>query len=71
MTDKPKRYAERITVSLDEDTYQGVAQIAERYRVSKSWVIRQAVSETVLSWTHGKQVPLPFSAKNTSQPKDK
>ena len=46
MTDRPRK-STRLTVSLEEQDYDALTQIAVARDVSLSWVIRQAVRQFI------------------------
>ncbi|WP_413204976.1 ribbon-helix-helix domain-containing protein [Rhodospirillum sp. A1_3_36] len=57
MTERPRK-ATRLTVSLEEQDYQTLSQIALSRDASVSWVIRQAIRQFIES---SSEVHHPFS----------
>ncbi len=53
---KPKE-STRVTVTFDEDVYRQLTAIAEKHGVSRSWVVRRAVSN-FLEQHQGEQLQL-------------
>lgn len=53
---------ERITVSLSGPDHAALAELADRYDVSLSWLVRQAITEFLERSASGKvQLPLQLS----------
>lgn len=55
----------RVTINLSDDEYTALEELARRFKVSKAWVGRHAIS-CLLERTqddHG-QLPLPFPASD-------
>jgi len=50
----------RITVSLDEETFENISRIAHSSHVSIDWVIRYAVEFLLEKRVEGQQLLLPF-----------
>ena len=53
----------RITVSLDEDTFENISRIANNSHVSIGWVIRYAVDYLLKEREESAQLLLPFGKK--------
>lgn len=58
-----KKLNHRITISLDEDTFDSVTRMAVESHVSIGWVVRYAVDYLLKAGEEGKhsQLLLPFS----------
>ena len=57
-----KKLTHRITISLDEETFESVLHMASEGRVSVGWVVRYAV-DYLLKSEKGGQLLLPFNKK--------
>ncbi len=57
----------RLTVTLDEEDYQGVCGLAQQHDVSAAWVIRRAVHD-YLQKTLG--TVLPFAQTNRQESRE-
>ena len=57
-----KKLAHRITISLDEDTFENVLIMANESHVSIGWVVRYAV-DYLLKSEKGGQLLFPFNKK--------
>jgi hypothetical protein len=68
-----KKLNHRITISLDEDTFNNVTRMAVESHVSIGWVVRYAVDYLLNAGQEGKnpQLLLPFSNKEKSQLKER
>ena len=55
---KIKRFGPRITISLDEETYQELNKIAGSHRVSVSWLARYAIDEFLDQCRKGRKIQL-------------
>ena len=53
----------RFSVALDDDEYETLAVVAEKYRISMAWLVRQAVADFLERYQHNEtQLPLPLAA---------
>jgi hypothetical protein len=68
-----KKLNHRISISLDEDTFNSVTRMAVESHSSIGWVVRYAVDYLLKAGQEGKspQLILPFSDKEKSQLKER
>jgi predicted transcriptional regulator len=64
MNERPRK-AVRLTVSLEEQDYRALSEIAQARDASLSWVIRQAIRQFVE--TSGETAPQPFPPSGLSR----
>ncbi len=58
---KARKLETRITVSLDQDCYRELGQIAGMHGVSVSWITRYAINEFLAQCKQGKKIELATS----------
>ncbi|MDD9996393.1 MAG: ribbon-helix-helix domain-containing protein [Rhodospirillaceae bacterium] len=58
----------RFSVALDDDEYETLANVAEKYRISMAWLVRQAVADFLERYRHNEtQLPLPLAGTRLEQ----
>ncbi len=55
---KERKLRPRITISLDEESYQALNKIAGRHEVSVSWLARHAISGFLQQCRSGEKIEL-------------
>jgi len=58
----------RFSVALDDDEYETLANVAEKYRISMAWLVRQAVADFLERYRHNEtQLPFPLAGTRLEQ----
>lgn len=66
-----RKLGHRVSVNLDQKTFQELSAIAQANDVSVSWVARYAVNELVSLQRSGRAVQLPLSLKEARNASDR